>query len=74
MSEEKRIPLSVAMENAKGQLIQTFNKVSSESKLPAYLLEGAVLDMLSEIRNQKNLELIADINALNAQTEETAEE
>lgn len=70
MAEEKRIPLSIAMENAKGKIIQTVNQVSAEMKLPAYLLEGAILDVLSEIRGRKNLELLNDINAMNAPAQE----
>lgn len=64
MEENNGIPLSVAMENTKAKLNQAFRQTISESKLPAYLIEGMVLEMLSEIRNHKNLELLSDINAM----------
>lgn len=66
------IPLSVLMENARGKLIQAFNQVLDETKLPAYLMEGMLLELLSETRNRKNLELISDINAM--QNKEKTEE
>lgn len=72
MAEEIKIPLSVAMENAKGIIVQTVSQVSNDMKLPAYLLEGIILDILSDIRNRKNLELISDINAM--QNKENTEE
>lgn len=57
-------PLSVLMENARGKLIQAFNQILDETRLPAYLMEGMLLELLSETRNRKNLELISDINAM----------
>lgn len=68
----KGIPLSVLMENARGKLIQAFNQVLDETKLPAYLMEGMLLELLSETRNRKNLELISDINTM--QNKENTEE
>ncbi|MBC5728142.1 hypothetical protein H8R91_06355 [Ruminococcus sp. NSJ-71] len=69
---DNKIPLSVIMENARGKLIQAYNQVLDETKLPAYLMEGMLLELLSETRNRKNLELISDINAM--QNKENAEE
>ncbi len=62
-----RIPLSVLMENAKAELTQTFNQILDTSQLPAYLMEGVILDLLAEVRRQKNLELISDLNHMNKQ-------
>ena len=59
-----KIPLSVIMENTKGKFIHAFNQVIEESKLPAYLVEGMLIELLSEVRNRKNMELISDINAM----------
>lgn len=69
---DNKIPLSVIMENVRGKLIQAYNQVLDETKLPAYLMEGMLLELLSETRNRKNLELISDINAM--QNKENAEE
>lgn len=74
MAEKKRVPLSVAMENAKGIIVQTVNQVSNDMNLPAYLLEGIVADVLSEIRSRKNLELLSDINSMNNPPEALKEE
>lgn len=74
MAEERKMPLSVAMENAKGIIVQTVSQVSNDMKLPAYLLEGIVADVLSEIRSKKNLELLSDINSMNNPPEKPNEE
>lgn len=62
-----KIPLSVLMENARGKLTQAFNQIINESGLPAYLIEGILLELLSETRNRKNLELVSDINTFQSQ-------
>lgn len=66
-----QIPLSVLMENAKGKLIAAFNQVVEETKLPAFLLEGLLLELLSETRSRKNLELISDMNSIKQKEAET---
>ena len=63
-------PLSVMMENAKGMMISAFNEIQAETSLPAYLMEGIVLDLLAQVRNQKNLELVSDYNRMQAQNKE----
>ena len=48
MSENKnQKPLSVMMENAKAMMIASFNQVQAETALPAYLMEGIVLDRVN---------------------------
>ena len=64
-----KMPLSVMLENAKGMMIDAFNQVQEKSNLPAYLMEGIVLDLLSEVRNRKNLELVQDYNRMNQAAE-----
>ncbi len=54
------MPLSIMLENAKSMFISAFNQVSEQTKLPAYLIEGIMLGILSDIRAQKNIELTAD--------------
>ena len=61
---ENNMPLSLMMENAKGAMTDAFNQIVEQSNLPAYLLEGIVADLLSEIRKQKNLELVSDMNRM----------
>lgn len=67
--DNNNLPLSIIIENAKGKLIQKFNEVLAETKLPAYLTEGIILEILSEVRSRKNLELVSDYNRVNQNTE-----
>lgn len=60
----KNVPLSVLMETARGKLIQAFNQVLDETRLPAYLYEGMLLELLSDVRNRKSLELVSDMNTM----------
>lgn len=53
-------PLSIMIESAKGKFIASFNEVLTETKLPAYLVEGIVLEILADLRNRKNIELMMD--------------
>lgn len=70
---ENNMPLSIMIENAKGVLNQAFNEILQQSNLPAYLMEGIVVDLLSQIRCQKNLELVSDMNRMK-QSEHTEQE
>ena len=54
-------------------MTNAFNQIVEQSNLPAYLLEGIVADLLSEIRKQKNLELVSDMNMMK-QTEHSEQE
>lgn len=59
---ENSIPLSIAIENTRAMVIDAFNQIQKKANLPAYLMEGIVLDLLSDIRNRKNIELVIDLN------------
>jgi hypothetical protein len=63
-------PLSVMLENAKGMTYQAFNQVQEKTKLPAYLMEGIIMEILADIRNQKNLELVSDFNRMQESQEQ----
>ena len=67
------VPLSIMMENAKGMMIDALNQVQEKTNLPAYLMEGIILDLLAEVRNQKNLEIVSDYNRMKQQEQEKAE-
>lgn len=66
-------PLSIMLENAKRLTFQAFNQVQKKTQLPAYLMEGIVMELLADIRNQKNLELVSDFNRMNEQEEKKEE-
>lgn len=66
-------PLSIMLENAKGLMFQAANKVQEQTKLPAYLFEGILMEILADVRNQKNLELVSDFNKMNMNQAENEE-
>ena len=51
------VPLILMIENAKREMNMVFGQVVNKSGLPAFLIEGIILDILSDIRNRKNIEL-----------------
>lgn len=57
-------PLSIMLESAKGKFVSAFNEVLADTKLPAYLVEGIVLEILADLRNRKNIELMMDYAAM----------
>lgn len=73
MEKKKNIPLSILLENAKGKFINAFNQILEETNLPAYLMEGIIVEVLAETRARKNIELVADYNSMN-QSEKEGEE
>ena len=64
------IPLSVLLENTKIRMTDSVNKVIQESNLPAYLIEGILSDILSDVRKQKNFELASDYASMNEEKEQ----
>ena len=63
-------PLSIILENAKGMTFQAFNQIQEKTQLPAYLMEGIIMELLADIRNQKNLELVSDFNRMQKKPQE----
>lgn len=53
--------LSHIMGDAKLEILKTISTIN----LPAYLMEGIILSILCEIREQKNIELLSDIKRMN---------
>lgn len=72
MSDQQ--PLSIMLENAKGLTFQAINQVQEQTKLPAYLFEGILMEVLADIRNQKNMELVADFNRARQEAQEERKE
>ncbi len=67
-------PLSIVMEETRTKLNVIVNKVIEESKLPAYLVEGMLLGLLSDVREQKARELISDMRVTSETTPAKTEE
>jgi hypothetical protein len=73
MEKQKNIPLSILLENAKGKFINAFNQILEETNLPAYLMEGIIVEVLAETRARKNLELVSDYNNMHQETKKEGE-
>ena len=58
------LPISLKIENAKGKLLSALNDASVEYKLPAFILEGVISDILSDVRSQAKIELLNDVNKI----------
>ena len=50
-------PLILMIENTNKDMSNAFAQIVSKSGLPAFLTEGIILDILSDVRNRKNIEL-----------------
>ena len=58
------LPISLKIENAKGTFLSALNDTSIEYKLPAFILEGVISDILSDVRSQAKIELLNDVNKI----------
>lgn len=52
--------LMVAIEEAKLKVYAAFNQIVAETKLPPFLFECVVTDLLAEIRKQEVIDLITE--------------
>ena len=53
-------PLSIMIEEARNRTLMSVNQILRDTCLPAYLYEGILLGVLSEIRERKNMEILSD--------------
>lgn len=52
------------LERARAILKNSLNRVIQETALPAYLIEGLLVELLAEVRGQKAAELVAEATSL----------
>lgn len=52
--------LMVVVEEARLKIYAAVNQIVEETKLPPFLVEGIVAELLSEIRKQKVIDLITE--------------
>lgn len=52
--------LIIILERARAILKNALNRVIAETALPAYLIEGIILDLLADVRAQKAAEIAAE--------------
>ncbi len=67
------LPTSLKIANAKGKILSTVNMASVEYNLPAFILEGIIVDVLSEVKSQARIEMLNDVNLLLKEKEEKEE-
>ena len=58
------LPVSLKIANTKGKILSTVNLASVEYSLPAFILEGILADILSEVRSQAGIEVLNDMNLI----------
>ena len=58
------LPISLKIANTKGKILSTVNLASVEYSLPAFILEGILADILSEVRSQARMEALNDVNVI----------
>lgn len=61
--DDKRTPLVVIMEQTKAEIVGSINETLSKVNLPAYLVEGIILGVLADIREQKTFEVVSECTA-----------
>lgn len=66
-------PLIVILDEARKMTIQSINDILAKTKLPAFLMEGIVMEVLSDIRKLKNIELENAIKEMTEQPENPKE-
>lgn len=55
-------PLCVILEEAKIEFARAINQASAKTKLPAYLVESVLLGILADVRAQKAVEIVTEMN------------
>ena len=58
------LPISLKIANARGKILSCVNMASVEYNLPAFILEGIIANVLSEIKSQAKIELLNDVNTI----------
>lgn len=51
-------PLIVIIEKTKAKINTAVNKIICESGLPAYLLDGILMGIVADVKEQKNVEMM----------------
>lgn len=66
--------LCFTLQDAASRLRREFYKIAGETAIPAYLLEGLLVSLLAEVREQKCDELYTTIRREKEKEKETASE
>lgn len=68
----KKASLPIIMEQTKTMMRNAYNEVRRTTRLPAFLMEGILVELLAEVRNEKNAEIMSQVAA--EEEEETEKE
>ena len=66
---DKNLPLSIAMEEAKRAFAQAISDVMQKYSLPAFIAEPLISNLLNDLQNQKAREIATDYDAIKKQEE-----
>ncbi|WP_455618817.1 hypothetical protein [Eisenbergiella sp.] len=73
MNNETKMPLSVMIEIAKGELRGTIGKIKSEYNLPPCIMEGILCSVLVEVQKEGKIEIINETNSIMQEKNEELE-
>lgn len=59
----KKASLPIIMEQTKTMMRNAYNEVRRTTRLPAFLMEGILVELLAEVRNEKNAEIMSQVTA-----------
>lgn len=59
----KKASLPIIMEQTKTMMRNAYNEVRRTTRLPAFLMEGILVELLAEVRNEKNAEIMSQVAA-----------
>ncbi len=60
---EPKIPISLAVQSARLELISATNQIATKYKLPASLLDGIMSSVLADVRSQEFAEILRAANS-----------
>lgn len=67
-------PLVIKMENARGEILNILQSIQAKYNFPAYILDGILSQLLSEIRAEEKIELINASNQMLKKIEDNNKE
>lgn len=74
MAENKNLPLSVILEEARKDYVNAIQSVTKKYNLPAYLAEPIMAGIYADVRMQKMNELANDYASIRSETADVPEE
>ena len=57
----KKASVPIIMEQTKTMMRNAYDEVRNTTRLPAFLMEGILVELLAEVRNEKNAEIMSQV-------------